>query len=270
MTTSNPATTRAEKGKVYLVGAGPGDPDLLTVKALRLLESADVVLHDDLVPEALLQLTHAHALVTSVGKRCGRPRITQAGIQALMIDSARRGLSVVRLKSGDPLIFGRAAEELAALGEAGVPVEIVPGITAAFAAGAALGVPLTDRKAASKLIFVTGHHAADKAGKPVWTGPLPEDATLVVYMPGRDFTLLAGDLVKAGVAADMPCVAISRAATPRQTHVGCRLAKLAELQCEPAPVLLLIGRAIEAALAADPIASVVETLGVSPLSTDFR
>ena len=266
MTSTN--KTVAEKGKVYLVGAGPGDPELLTVKALRLLQSADIVLHDDLVPEALLKLIHAHALVTSVGKRCGRPRITQAGIHALMIDSARHGLSVVRLKSGDPLIFGRAAEELAALGEAGVPVEIVPGITAAFAAGAALGLPLTDRKAASKLIFVTGHHAADKApGVPAWSGPLPEDATLVVYMPGRDFTLLAGDLVRAGVAADMPCVAISRAATPRQSHVGCRLVELTGLQCGPAPVLLLIGRAMEAALAsvaADGVAAVVEAVGVLP------
>src|SRR5580692_7181712 len=96
--------TRAEKGRVYLVGAGPGDPELLTVRALRLLESADVVLHDDLVPPALLALIHPHALVTSVGKRCGRPKITQAGIHSLMIDGARRGLSVVRLKSGDPLI----------------------------------------------------------------------------------------------------------------------------------------------------------------------
>src|ERR1700761_1782340 len=98
--------TSARKGVVYLVGAGPGDPELLTVKALRLLESADVVLHDDLVPDALLALIHKHALITSVGKRCGRPRITQAGIHSLMIDAAQRGLSVVRLKSGDPLIFG--------------------------------------------------------------------------------------------------------------------------------------------------------------------
>jgi uroporphyrin-III C-methyltransferase len=100
---------------VYLVGAGPGDPELLTLRALRLLESADVVLHDDLVPAEVLALVHRHALVTSVGKRCGRPRITQAGIHALMVESARAGQSVVRLKSGDPLVFGRAGEEIAAL-----------------------------------------------------------------------------------------------------------------------------------------------------------
>ena len=176
----------AEKGVVYLVGAGPGDPELLTVRALRLLESADVVLHDDLVPEEVLALVHRHALVTSVGKRCGRPRITQAGIHALMIESARAGQSVVRLKRGDPLVFGRAGEEIAALRAAGVRFEVVPGVTAALAAGAALRLPLTDRKSASKLIFCTGHHADGKDAAPIWSGPLPEDATLVVYMPGRD------------------------------------------------------------------------------------
>ncbi len=239
----------AVKGTVYLAGAGPGDPELLTVRALRLLESADMVLHDDLVPEAVLGLIHKHALVTSVGKRCGRPRITQTGIHSLMIDAARRGLSVVRLKSGDPLVFGRAAEELAALREADVPVDVVPGITAAFAAGAALTLPLTDRKVASKLIFVTGHHAEGKDAAPVWSGPLPEDATLVVYMPGRDFTVLAADLQKSGVAADMPCVAISRAASPEQSHTSCRLAGLARLQSGAAPVLVMVGRAMEPALA---------------------
>ncbi|HVG26593.1 MAG TPA: SAM-dependent methyltransferase, partial [Acidobacteriaceae bacterium] len=112
--------TRAEKGTVYLVGAGPGDPELLTMKAARLLETADVVLHDDLVPAEVLRLADAHAMVTSVGKRCGRARITQAGIHSLMVDAARAGQSVVRLKSGDPLVFGRAGEEIAALRAAGV------------------------------------------------------------------------------------------------------------------------------------------------------
>jgi uroporphyrin-III C-methyltransferase len=140
--------TRAVAGTVYLVGAGPGDPELLTLRALGLLESADVVLHDDLVPEEVLALVHRHALVTSVGKRCGRPRITQTGIHALMVESARAGQSVVRLKSGDPLVFGRAGEEIAALRAAGIEFEVVPGVTAAFAAGAAFQFPLTDRKSA--------------------------------------------------------------------------------------------------------------------------
>jgi uroporphyrin-III C-methyltransferase len=238
-------STPAEKGKVYLVGAGPGDPELLTIRALRLLESADVVFHDDLVPDETLALIHRHALVTSVGKRCGRPRITQEGIHKLMIDSARAGQSVVRLKSGDPLIFGRAGEEIAALRAANIPFEVVPGVTAALAAGAALSLPLTDRRYASKLILCTGHHAADKDAAPIWTGPLPSDATLVIYMPGRDTARIARELAAAGVQADVPCCAVSHAATPRQSHTVSRLESFHELECGPAPLLLLIGRAME-------------------------
>jgi uroporphyrin-III C-methyltransferase len=237
--------TTAQRGTVYLVGAGPGDPELLTLRAVRLLESADVVLHDDLVPDEVLALVHRHALITSVGKRCGRPRITQAGIHRLMIESARAGQSVVRLKSGDPLVFGRAGEEIAALRAADVAFEVVPGVTAAFAAGAALRLPLTDRLTASKLIFVTGHHATGKDETPLWSGTLPEDATLVVYMPGRDTMRLAQELAASGVAADMPCCAISHAATPRQTHAAARLDGLGGLACGPAPLLLLVGRAMQ-------------------------
>ena len=234
-----------EKGTVYLVGAGPGDPELLTMRAVRLLESADVVLHDDLVSPEVLALIHRHALVTSVGKRCGRPRITQAGIHKLMVDSARAGQSVVRLKSGDPLIFGRAGEELVALREAGIPFEVVAGVTAALAAGASLGLPLTDRLSASKLIFCTGHHAAEKDSPPVWEGTLPQDATLVIYMPGRDLTRLARELATAGLPADMPCCAVSNAATSRQSHTADELKNLAGLVCGPAPLLLLVGRAVQ-------------------------
>ncbi len=243
--------TTAQKGMVYLVGAGPGDPELLTLRAVRLLESADVVLHDDLVPDELLALVHRHALITSVGKRCGRPRITQAGIQALMIASARAGQSVVRLKSGDPLVFGRAGEEIAALRGAGVPFEVVPGVTAAFAAGAALQLPLTNRESASKLIFCTGHHATGKDTAPIWSGPLPDDATLVIYMPGRDMARLARELAAAGVAGDVACCAISHAATPRQSHVASRVGHMGAMVCGPAPVLVLVGRAMVPLLAAD-------------------
>jgi uroporphyrin-III C-methyltransferase len=241
--------TTAKKGTVYLVGAGPGDPELLTLRAVRLLETADVVLHDDLVPAEVLALVHRHALITSVGKRCGRPRITQAGIHGLMIESAKAGQSVVRLKSGDPLVFGRAGEELAALRGAGIPFEVVPGVTAALAAGALLGLPLTDRKSASKLIFCTGHHAADKDdATPLWTGVLPEDATLAVYMPGRDMKRMARELAAAGVGVEVPCCAISHAATPRQSYAAARLEELGELVCGPAPLLLLVGRAMEGLL----------------------
>lgn len=235
----------ARKGTVYLVGAGPGDPDLLTLKAARLLATADVVLHDDLVPDAIVAMANPHALVTSVGKRCGRPRITQAGIHDLMVDSARRNLSVVRLKSGDPLVFGRAAEELNALREAGVPAEVVPGVSAVFAAGAALQLPLTDRRTASKLILIAGQHAADKsAPPPMWDGPLPEDATLAIYMPGRDLAALAAELRNNGVAADMPCVAISKAATPSQRADASTLEDFGALKPGSAPLLILVGRAM--------------------------
>ena len=245
--------TQAQKGKVYLVGAGPGDPELLTLRALRLLETADVVFHDDLVPDEVLALVHRHALVTSVGKRCGRPRITKAGIHALLIESAKAGQSVVRLKQGDPLVFGRAAEEIAALRDAEIPFEVVPGVTAAFAAGAALQLPLTDRKSASKLIFATGHHAEGKDAAPLWSGPLPEDATLVLYMPGRDTKRLASDLRVAGVAADVPCAAVSHAATSRQSYAACRLEEFDALECGPAPLLLLVGRAMESLVAGNVV-----------------
>lgn len=234
----------AQKGTVYLVGAGPGDPDLLTVRALRLLGSADIVFHDDLVSPEILALAGPEAMVTSVGKRCGRPRITQAGIHRLLIEAARGGQAVVRLKSGDPLVFGRAGEELAALRAASVPVEVVPGITAALAAGAALTLPLTDRASASKLILTTGHHAADKADKPLWVGTLPEDATLVVYMPGRDLARLGRELQAAGLPPATPCAAVSHAATPRQQHVAACLQDLGTLQCGPAPLLILVGGAM--------------------------
>lgn len=236
---------RTQKGIVYLVGAGPGDPELLTVRALRLLQQADVVFHDDLVPQAVLDCIGHHALVTSVGKRCGRPRITQSEIHRLLVESAHAGQCVVRLKSGDPLVFGRAGEEIAALRAAGVHFEVVPGVTAAFAAGAALQLPLTDRASASKLIFVTGHHATEKDPAPIWKGALPDDATLVIYMPGRNMLRLAQELAASGVATDVPVCAISHAATPRQTHVGCRAGGLMKLECGPAPLLVLVGRAME-------------------------
>ncbi len=238
----------AQKGTAYLVGAGPGDPDLLTLRAARLLATADVVLHDDLVPDAIVAMCNPHALVTSVGKRCGRPRITQSGIHELMIDSARRNLSVVRLKSGDPMVFGRAAEELNALREAGIPAEVVPGVSAVFAAGAALQLPLTDRRAASKLILVTGKHAADKSAttiEPIWQGKLPDDATLAIYMPGRDLAALVKDLRRAGVAEDMPCVAVSCVATPRQHASAATLSHFDGIVPGPAPLLVLIGRAMQ-------------------------
>ncbi|MDR3745603.1 MAG: uroporphyrinogen-III C-methyltransferase [Acidobacteriaceae bacterium] len=242
----------AQPGTVYLVGAGPGDPELLTLRALRLLQTADVVLPDDLVSDEVLAMASPTALIVPVGKRCGQPRITQAGIHALLLEHARAGRSVVRLKSGDPLVFGRAGEEIAALTEAQIPFEIVPGISAAFAAAAALKTPLTDRSTASKLIFATAHHAAPQPGQPLrldltpkWEGTFPSDATLVVYMPGRRFRALADELIASGIDAATPCVAVSKATTSHERVHITTLAALEDEAVGPAPVLLLIGDAIQ-------------------------
>ena len=228
----------AKRGSVALVGAGPGDPELLTVKALRLIQGADVVLHDDLVPEAILQLASAAAEVVNVGKRCGAKTITQDEINALMILQASENRSVVRLKSGDPLIFGRAAEEMAALTEAGVDFEIVPGITAAFAAAAAVGCSLTDRNGASHVTFSSGHHAQSHNESRV---PEIEDATRVVYMPGRDLSLLAEEWLQRGLPTDFPCAVVSHAGRPEQQVRCTTLGALGELAHMPAPSLLIAG-----------------------------
>jgi uroporphyrin-III C-methyltransferase len=237
--TGKPAA-RVQAGTAYLVGAGPGDPELLTVKALRLIESADVILYDDLIPQAILNLGPLHAMV-NVGKRCGAKFITQEEINALMIEHARAGRSVVRLKSGDPLLFGRAAEEIAALEQAGVPFEIVPGISAAFAAAAAIGRSLTDREWASRVIFSTGHHAQSHNREAL---PAIEAATRVVYMPGRDLKLLAAEWMADGLPPDLPCVVVSRVAQPEQQIVHTTLGALGELEPAAAPSLLLAGWAI--------------------------
>jgi uroporphyrin-III C-methyltransferase len=237
--------SEARPGTVYLVGAGPGDPNLLTLRAVRLLESADLILPDDLVSEEVLALAHAGAEIVPVGKRCGQPRITQAEIHVLMIDAAQRGRSVLRLKSGDPLVFGRAGEEITALRGAGIPFEIVPGITTAFAVAAKLQTPLTDRSAASKLIFATAHHAAGKLElTPKWIGTFPEDSTLVIYMPGRNFRALADDLIASGIDGATSCVAVSKATTSEEQVHATTLALLDETEIGPAPVILLIGQAI--------------------------
>lgn len=238
--------TDAQPGTVYLVGAGPGDPGLLTLRALRLLQTADIILPDDLVSEEVLDLASPSAEIIPVGKRCGQPRITQAEIHFLMLHHVRAERSVVRLKSGDPLIFGRAGEEIAALREAGISFEIVPGITAAFAVAACLKTPLTDRTAASKLILATAHHASGKLSlTPSWSGAFPDESTLVIYMPGRDFATLADSLIDSGIAPETPCVAVSKATTPHQQVASTTLQHLGEAEIGPAPVLLLIGKAIQ-------------------------
>jgi uroporphyrin-III C-methyltransferase len=241
--------SKAEAGKVYLVGAGPGDPELLTLKAARLLAEAGVVLHDDLVPQSILDLAGKQALIISVGKRCGRKKITQAAIHDLMIVSASRGLAVIRLKSGDPMIFGRAAEEMDALREAGVPFEVIPGVTAASSAAAFLEASLTDRRVSSRLIVLSGHHAARTVPEPeLWPGTLPTDATLAIYMPGQNLAQVAASLLRSGMPGAMPCVAVTDASRPEATYTASQLSGLSHLPTSFAPTLLLVGRAFEALL----------------------
>lgn len=227
-------------GKVYLVGAGPGDPSLLTVEATRLLRTADVIFHDDLVSPEILSLVPDHVYVENVGKRCGHARVAQHQIHSLMINAAREGWIVVRLKSGDPLIFGRAGEEMNALRKAGVVYEIVPGITAAFGAAARAGIPLTDRRLASKLVFLSNHQCA---GKDLfdWKGTISEDTTALIYMPGDDYDGLAARLCAEGLDPETPCLIVSRATTTQQQVHFTRLANLAGSARYMAPVVLIVG-----------------------------
>jgi len=234
--TANPL----RQGKVYLVGAGPGDPGLLTVRALRLLQTADVVFHDDLVPAEILALIPEQVYVQNVGKRCGYARAVQQQIHALMINAAREGFTVVRLKSGDPLIFGRAGEEIAALREAGIEYAIVPGITAAFGAAARAGIPLTDRRLASKLVFLSNHQCA---GKSLFDckGTLSADTTAVIYMPGPNYEELAARLSEQGFEPATPCLLVSHATTKAQQVHLARLTNLAAAPRLAAPVVLIVG-----------------------------
>lgn len=228
-------------GKVYLVGAGPGDPELLTVKALRLIQTADAILHDDLVPPPILALAKPNAIILNVGKRCGVKKIAQDEINALMVVYARAGRSVVRLKSGDALIFGRASEEMAALAKAGINFEAIPGITAASAAAAAVGCSLTERNSASSVIISTGHHASQQ--NPQEKSPV-ERTTRAVYMPGRDLAPLAEEWLRKGLSPDLPCAVVSHAAQPHQKVILTTLGALGDAPPAEAPSVLLAGWAV--------------------------
>src|SRR5947209_4612781 len=220
------------KGKVYLVGAGPGDPELLTLKALRVLREADVVLHDDLISEEILALLPRTATILSVGKRCGSARVTQEETNTAMANYARGGRVVVRLKSGDPMLFGRAGEEIDALRAAGIEFEIVPGISAAFAAAAALETSLTDRRKASRVIFSTGHRA---------TAASSDNPTHVIYMPGCDYSGTVSQLLAEGFSPETPCAIVSAVSRETQSEVRRTLAELPNMGSLPAPSLLLVG-----------------------------
>ena len=232
-------------GKVYLVGAGPGDPELLTLKALRVLRSANAVLHDELVSPEVLKLVPHSARVYNVGKRCGAQHISQEKINTLLVGLASAGLQVVRLKGGDPLIFGRAGEEIDALREVNIDLEIVPGVTAALGAAASAQIPLTYRGISSSLVFFTGHLADGSDLN--WTGLAQSAATLALYMPADDYSQIAQKLRSAGLSAGTPCAIVSRATTRKQHIHLTTIESLADSQRLPAPALLLIGEVVRLA-----------------------
>ena len=217
------------------------------MKAVRLLESADAVLHDDLVAPEVLALAPATALVRNVGKRCGTKAISQHEINQLMIAFARAGMNVVRLKSGDPLIFGRAGEEIEALEAAGIEIEIVPGVTSALSAAAAAQVSLTQRRHASAIVFVTNHRYSDEA-ETNWKALVESGATLVIYMPGSDYVAISSTLHQAGLHRDTPCVIVSNASKANEHLHATTLVDLNAAPTMPAPALLLVGTVAHRAL----------------------
>jgi uroporphyrin-III C-methyltransferase len=239
-------------GKVYLVGAGPGDPELLTLKALRLLQTAGAVLHDDLVAPEILKLIPAAAQIHNVGKRCGKKRILQGEINSLMVAFAASGLRVVRLKGGDPLIFGRAGEEIEALRDHHIPFEIVPGVTSAMGAAAAAQISLTHRRASDALVFITAHRASEQDATD-WSKFVSSGATLVIYMPGRNYSDMAKRLISAGLCSNTPCAVISRATTRYQRTHRTTLVDLHRAPRLASPTLLIVGEVVRLA---DPLALV--------------
>lgn len=238
---------------VHFVGAGPGDPELLTLKAHALLRCADVILHDDLVAREIVALAANNAQIINVGKRCGKKWITQAQINRLMIDAASRGLAVVRLKSGDPGIFGRLAEEISALEAADIPYEIVPGITAGISAAASIGASLTDRRTSSRVVILTWHHAQENnASLNEWSGIARDDTTFIIYMPGRDLAALRRELLDAGFAPDFPAVIVSRASTPAQREWVATISALDQAPPLDPPSVLLLSRSFGEVAARTP------------------
>jgi uroporphyrinogen III methyltransferase/synthase len=234
-------------GVVYLVGAGPGDPGLMTVRGAELVASADVILHDRLIPAAALREARGDAELIYVGKRPGAPEVPQDEIERTMIERAREGRKVVRLKGGDPFVFGRGGEEAEALAASGVPFEVVPGVTAGVAAPAYAGIPVTHRDDASAVAFVTGHEDPSKDGSALdWDALARFPGTLVLYMGVKRLPQVVERLTAAGRDPDEPAAVVERGTTPAQRTVTASLtalpAAVSEAEIGP-PAIVLIGSA---------------------------
>lgn len=242
MSFSEPTAPRA--GFVRFVGAGPGAEDLITVRGLNALRAAEVVVYDELANRALLRHCRAGTELLHVGKRAGCPGVRQEEINWLLVAHARAGRQVLRLKGGDPTVFGRLGEELHALRCAGIEFEIVPGVTAACASAAAAGISLTQRGVASAAILATGHECAEKGAPALdWAALASLEATLCVYMGTRHLGLLAGRLIAQGRPADTPVLIVSHASLPSQVIRSGTLETAAELAADAAgaPSLIVIG-----------------------------
>ncbi len=233
-------------GSVTLVGAGPGDPELITLRGARALAEADVVLYDRLAGVEMLQHARPGAELISVGKRCGDHSVPQDEINRRLVEFARSGKRVVRLKNGDPFVFGRGGEEADELAAAGIPVEIVPGVTAAVAAGAATGIPLTLRGVSSCVTLVTGHEDPTKEHSDVdWASLAASGSTLVIYMAMANLEKLVTRLLDAGLAGTTPAAVVCRATRPDQRRITARLEELhkrvTEEQLTPPSVVIIGG-----------------------------
>jgi uroporphyrin-III C-methyltransferase len=234
-------------GRVFLVGAGPGDPDLLTLKAARLIGRAEVLVHDRLVSPEIIAMAPKAVRRIAVGKAPKHHPVPQHAINRTLVDLARQGLTVVRLKGGDPFLFGRGGEELECLRGAGIPVEVVPGITAAQGCAAAAGVPLTHRGLATGVRYVTGHCRTDLPLDFDWAGLADPETTLVVYMGAASIAKISANLIARGMPADLPVLAVSYGTTPRERRLVARLDTIAA-QASAAglegPVLFIVGRVV--------------------------
>lgn len=234
-------------GQVSLVGAGPGDPELLTMKAARLLREADLVLYDQLVSPAVLDLVGQHAELIYVGKKCGCHALPQEDIIKLMLRLASEGRSLVRLKGGDPYVFGRGGEEALALAEAGIPFEVVPGISAAQGMAACTGIPLTHRDVATSVVFVTGHFSGHAATEPDWASLARPDRTVVVYMGVAAMSRICGELMRHGLHADTPVAVIENATLATQRTLVATLQSMPSVAAAndvKTPALIVVGQVV--------------------------
>ena len=248
-----------KRGKVYLIGAGPGDPELLTLKAVRALGQADVVLLDDLVDRDVLE--HApHARVVEVGKRGGCRSTPQSFIERLMVRLASRGKIIARVKGGDPFVFGRGGEEALTLARAGIECEVIPGVTSGIGVPAALGIPVTHRGLARGVTFVTGH--TRDGAEPDWQALAATGTTLVVYMGMQRISEITQSLLDAGMAAATPAAVIQHGTTRSQRHVIATLSTLEAAARDAAlgsPALIVIGEVVALAHACDSVVALRRT-----------